>query len=206
LRRRPAARRTGTGGVAFDDPQGRFEELVADNYAALLGYARRRGNQPADAADVVCDVFLVAWRRIDDVPPGREGRLWLYGVARRTLANHRRVGERREALDEKLRLEAEVRRVESPDPFFAEPVNRALGLLSDDDREVLTLTAWEGLSPAEIATLTGVPSGTVRVRLHRARRRLEEILDAEDSVDGRNVLKHVEGLRTTARRGSGGSP
>jgi RNA polymerase sigma-70 factor (ECF subfamily) len=197
LRRRSSARRERSEAA---DRRRRFEELVADNYAPLLGYARRRVGQPADAADVVCDVFLVAWRRIDEVPPDREATLWLYGVARRALANHRRAGERRRALDEKLRLQAEVALVESPDPFFADPVNEALTRLSDDDREVLTLTAWEGLGPGEIATLIGVHPGTVRVRLHRARRRLEEPLEADGSVEPRLVLQHVEGRRAIARR------
>lgn len=179
---------------------------MAENYAALLGYARRRTGQPADAADVVCDVFLVAWRRIDDVPPGAEGRFWLYGVARRALAGHRRGAVRRGALEERLVLEAEISRVESADPFFAEPVNRALRRLPDSDRELLTLTAWEELSPAEIAIILDLPPGTVRVQLHRARRRLERLLAAEDPVKRGTGPRHGRGGRATARPGGEEAP
>jgi RNA polymerase sigma-70 factor, ECF subfamily len=67
-----------------------MEGLVDAHYDQLLGYALRRVDQPTDAADVVCEVLLATWRRIDEVPEGDEAILWLYGVARRTLANLRR--------------------------------------------------------------------------------------------------------------------
>jgi RNA polymerase sigma-70 factor (ECF subfamily) len=74
--------------------EARFEELFARTRSALMGYAVRRVGDPADDADVVAETYLVAWRRLDEVPPGEETRLWLFGVARRVLANHQR-GERR---------------------------------------------------------------------------------------------------------------
>src|SRR6478672_7119633 len=70
--------------------EARFEELFARTRSALMGYAVRRVGDPADAADVVAETYLVAWRRLDEVPPGEETRLWLFGVARRVLANHQR--------------------------------------------------------------------------------------------------------------------
>lgn len=76
-------------GVDLDD---RFRVLYAAHLNAILGYALRRVAAPEDAADVVAETFLIAWRRCADVPPGGEARLWLYGVARRVLANHVRVG------------------------------------------------------------------------------------------------------------------
>jgi len=152
---------------------------MVDNYAALLGYAARRVDQPADAADIVCDVFVVAWRRIDEVPPGHEGTLWLYGVARRTLANAHRSSKRRRALDVRLRAQVEAAPIEPPDAMITAPVREALARLSADDRELITLTAWEGLSPTEIATVIGVEVGTVRVRLHRARLRFKRFLGGD---------------------------
>ncbi|MEV4259420.1 RNA polymerase sigma factor, partial [Spirillospora sp. NPDC049652] len=83
----------------------RFEDLYAENRAKVLGYALRRTGDPQDAADVVAETFLVAWRRLDDVPPGDEARLWLYGVARRVLAGQRRGERRRSALGARLRSE-----------------------------------------------------------------------------------------------------
>src|SRR5262249_25660963 len=80
----------------------RFEALYAAHGRAILGSALRRVSRPADAADVVAEPFLVAWRRLDDVPPGAEARPWLSGVARRTLANHRRGERRRQRLGQRL--------------------------------------------------------------------------------------------------------
>ena len=81
----------------------RFEEIYAANCGPILGYALRRTGNGDDAADVVAETFLTAWRRLDDVPPGDGARLWLYGVARRVLANYRRGERRRFELADRLR-------------------------------------------------------------------------------------------------------
>ncbi|GAA2829592.1 RNA polymerase sigma factor [Kribbella solani] len=164
------------------DDAARFREVFDGNFRALLGYAIRRAESVDDAADVVADTFLVAWRRIGEVPPGDAARLWLYGVARRVLANRRRGDIRRERLGEKLRLEL-VSAV--PDPAETSDsgvvVRAAMARLNDSDRELLMLTGWDGLEPAEAATVLGLPARTVRTRLHRARKRLRNLLgDAFD--------------------------
>jgi RNA polymerase sigma-70 factor, ECF subfamily len=157
----------------------RMEQLVDDHHVALLGYARRRTAQPADAADVVCDVMVVAWRRLEAIPPGDEARLWLYGVARNVLANHHRSASRRSRLGERLRAHLEHLTVPGADETSTDehlPIRQALDRLRPADRELLTLTAWEGLTPAEIATVLDEDPGTIRVRLHRARTRLRTAL------------------------------
>ena len=88
-----------------DDAHIRFRRLFDDAERDLLAYALRRVDRPEDAADVVAETFLVAWRRLDDVPPGEQARLWLYGVARRQLANQRRGQLRRSQLADRLRAE-----------------------------------------------------------------------------------------------------
>lgn len=154
-----------------------FRQMYAANFPPLLGYALRRVEQPADAADVVAETFLIAWRRRHEVPGGPETRLWLYGVARRVLANHHRGDERRERLGDRLRkrLAAVV-----PDPGAEIPerlaVREALARLGELDREVLTLTVWEGLEPREVAEVLGVNPAAVRTRLSRARARLRELV------------------------------
>ena len=80
------------------DHHDRFRDLYTRHFDALLSYALRRVGRPEDAADVVADTFLVAWRRRSSVPAGDEGRLWLYGVARHVLANHRRGVARHPAI------------------------------------------------------------------------------------------------------------
>jgi len=81
----------------------RFEALFTAHSSTVLAYALRRVDVADDAADVIADTFVVAWRRIDEVPPGDEARLWLYGVARRVLANHTRGDRRRTVLAARLR-------------------------------------------------------------------------------------------------------
>ena len=165
-----------------------FRHLYAGTFESLLAYALRRVEQPADAADVVAETFLVAWRRSGEIPPGGEARLWLYGVARRVLANHHRGGRRRQRLGERLRhrLAAGV-----ADPGDEVPqrlaVRAALARLGDLDREVLTLSAWEGLEPREIATVLEVSPAIVRTRLSRARQRLRELL-GDDAGSSGHVL------------------
>lgn len=160
-----------------DDEPARFRRVYADNFPLLLAYAVRRVEQPEDAADVVADTFLIAWRRHRELPRGDEARLWLYGVARRVLANHHRAGVRRERLGERLR--ERLTTVFAADPAAGVPerlaVQAALARLGELDREVLMLTVWEGLEPREAATVLGVNAAAVRTRLSRARARLRDL-------------------------------
>lgn len=163
-----------------DDPHARRFALLFDSHRrAVLGYALRRVDDPADAADAVAETFLIAWRRLRDVPLDPEARAWLLGVARRVLANQRRGARRQVGLAERLAFElpALVAALEPPSETDL-TVRRALARLSDEDREVLLLAAWDGLTPAEIASVIGARPVTVRSRLHRARRRLRAELEA----------------------------
>lgn len=170
----------------------RFEALYRANARHLLGYALRRAARPEDAADVVAETMLVAWRRIDEVPDGDGARPWLYGVARHVLANSRRSIRRRDRLGERLRQD--VRRLVGPEPDLAAGVSaslevrQALAALAVDDREVLQLAAWEGLGPQEIATVLDVSPVAARSRLHRARARLRQQLERHDHVLVRDDL------------------
>lgn len=148
-----------------DTPEDRFEALYAEHYGHVLGYVLRRA-PAAVAADVVADVFLVAWRRLEQVPD--EPLPWLLGVARRTLANERRSGRRRAALVHAL----EERRVGSCDGGEVERLAAAFERIGENDRELLLLIAWEGLTAREAGVVLGVSHAACRVRLHRARRRL----------------------------------
>lgn len=155
-------------------PGDRFEALFEAHHRALLAYAARRCPSLTDAEDVVADVFLVAWRRLGDVPAGEEALPWLYGVARRTVANQRRSTNRRTNLQ--ARLEQTVERpvaIATPD---AEPALDVLARLSDDDQELLRLVAWEELSHAEIAQVLDISVNAVAIRLHRARGRFEQAM------------------------------
>jgi RNA polymerase sigma-70 factor (ECF subfamily) len=158
----------------------RFEQIFVEHHAAVVAYVRRRA--PAEAVDdAVGETFLVAWRRLSRVP--QEPLPWLLTVARNVLATQRRGSRRRDALLSRLRG------VE-PSPY--EPglasadgggrVLEALGRLADRDREALTLTAWDGLTPEQAAAVLRESPGTFRVRLHRARKRLRQQLDEGDGA------------------------
>jgi RNA polymerase sigma factor (sigma-70 family) len=155
----------------------RFEELFRRHYPAVRGYALRR-TSPDAAQDAVAETFLVAWRRLDDLPA--DALPWLFGVARRVLANQRRTSGRGEALEKRLAgagadapdLEASVTE--------SDVVRAALARLSERDREALMLVAWHGLSGRRAARAAGCTRAAFDVRLHRARRRLAALLDDLD--------------------------
>jgi RNA polymerase sigma-70 factor (ECF subfamily) len=169
--------------MAIGSDSDRFRRLFADCERDLLAYALRRVEHAEDAADVVAETFLVAWRRMDRVPAGDDGRLWLYGVARRQLANQRRGELRRSRLADRLRAELPraIASARGPEDHRVAAVRAALARLEEEDREILRLTSWEGLAPSEIAAVMGVPGVTVRSRLHRARKRLRSELLQEDA-------------------------
>ncbi len=155
-----------------------FEDAYRDSGTAVLGYALRRSRTREDALDVMAETFAIAWRRRTDMPADpSEVRPWLFGIARLCLANAARSTHRAGRLGERLAdsfIDGAI-----PDPSTAhehraeqQRVHEALARLSPEDGELVTLIAWEGLTPAQAATVLGLSPGTARVRLHRARIRL----------------------------------
>jgi RNA polymerase sigma factor (sigma-70 family) len=171
------------------DRRVRFDVLYADRQAAVLGYVLRRSGDAEDAADAIAETFLIAWRRLDEVPHGDERRLWLYGVARRVLANQRRGEKRRFALTQRLSTElariplaAEITGTASEPADALHALADAFKRLSEPDREILALQGWEGLEPVQIAAVLGCSRNAARIRLHRARRRLAEQLVRQEAA------------------------
>ena len=175
------------------DRRSRFEAIYAANCTPILGYALRRTANGDDAADIVAETFLTAWRRLDDVPAGDDGRLWLYGVARRVLANHHRGERRKSELSDRLSADLEfVHR----DPEYTgrlAAVAAAFRGLPDADRELLALVGWEGLDHGEIAAVLGCSRNAVRIRLHRARAKFAA---AVARLDSESFVPHPIGDRT----------
>jgi RNA polymerase sigma-70 factor (ECF subfamily) len=155
-----------------------FEEAYRSAGTAVLGYALRRSSSREDALDVVAETFATAWRRRADLPVHPdEVRPWLFGIARRCLANALRSTHRAGRLGARLADAFAADAV--PDPAALHEsradtaaVYRLLEQLSAEDRELVTLIAWEGLTPAQAAAALGLTPGAARVRLHRARTRL----------------------------------
>ena len=141
--------------------------------AAVLAYALRRTSRE-DAADVVAETFLVAWRRLDDVDE-RTALPWLYAVARRVLLSQQRTTRRQQAIAQRVAVGLPEAPAEAP--LGSPRVLEALAALSEGEREVLMLAAWEELSGSEAARVLGCSATAYRIRLHRARKRLRERLD-----------------------------
>lgn len=151
-------------------------------YDQVLAYALRRTSR-GDAEDVVAETYATAWRRFDDVP--EDALPWLYGVARRTLANWRRTLRRRNELYSRIAGELHSSSIAESDPSDtleeAAMMRAALRKLRPKEREALMLVAWEGLDNERSAIAMGVSTTTFAVRLHRARRRYEERIAEADA-------------------------
>jgi RNA polymerase sigma-70 factor, ECF subfamily len=171
---------TGEPGAADGAAERRaFECCFRDRYPDVLAFALRRSADRQAAEDAVAETFAVVWRQRDRIPA--EPLPWLYAIAVRVLANQRRSQRRRSNLEERLAHEAGAGEPVS-DP--AETLDRrrafaaAFSLLSEAEREVLSLVAWEGLGPRDAARVLGCSHGALRVRFHRARRKLAKHLAA----------------------------
>ena len=152
----------------------RFESLLSAHRSQVLAYAMRRTAIAADAEDAAAETFTIAWRKRAEVPS--EPLPWLYGVARRILANQRRSSGRRMALFERLRPAPDARTPMVLGEDSNTPAMVALQRLRPDDQEILRLLAWEGLGNDEIAVVLGITANAVAIRLHRARQRFAQLM------------------------------
>ncbi len=153
----------------MNDDRRRFEALAALIWDPVQRYLHRRCSHDT-AEDVLGEVLLVLWRRLDEVP-ARAELPWAYTVARGCLANARRGEDRRLSLISRLRRE---RPPEAPEPD--DRIGAALARLRPGEAEVLRLWAWEGLEPRDLATVLGCSAGAAASRLSRARAALRDIL------------------------------
>jgi RNA polymerase sigma-70 factor, ECF subfamily len=163
----------------------RFRDIYERHRARVTLYVRRRV-APDSVDDVVAETFLVCWRKLDQVP--REPLPWLYAVARNTLANHHRVTARQ--------VRAPDRRADEAFSPIADDhvLARAFARLSEPDREVLRLVAWEHLSLRDAARALDCSHVACRVRFHRARRRLASQLEQfEEHAAAAETQPHPEG-------------
>jgi RNA polymerase sigma-70 factor (ECF subfamily) len=161
-----------------------FELLYATHHRAILSYCARRC-QRWDAWDAAAEVFVVAWRRFDEIPPPEEARAWLIGVAFRVLANQRRSAGRRARLFEKASRDRAWAPMPDEQVLRNEEdraVIEALSRLSRTDREIVQLALWEELSANDIAVVLGISRAAVDQRFARAKQRLARKLEGDRSV------------------------
>lgn len=166
----------------------RFRQLSDDVSGPLRAYVVRRV-APADVDDVMAEISLVLWRRLDEVP-AEEPLAWCYGVARKQVANQHRGDQRRLRLVDRVRTVDPPREATSwPDDGEHAEVHAALAQLKELDREVIQLWAWEQLAPREIAEVTGLTPNAVSIRLHKAKKKLAALLETpskKNSGSGKN--------------------
>jgi RNA polymerase sigma-70 factor (ECF subfamily) len=163
-----------------------FEAVFQQHHLAVLRFARRRLGEDDAAWDVVSETFLVVWRSWEK-RPSEAGEVlpWLYAIAGNAVRNRRRSQVRTARLTARLATTDSTAVAETTgagDSVADEAVRRdqavrVLERLSDDDREVLLLTVWEGLDAAGLATALSVSQSAAKVRLHRARRRLQALVE-----------------------------
>lgn len=156
-----------------------FEAIASEVFEPLQRFLRRRATVE-EAEEAFSDTLLTIWKRIDDVPD--EAVLpWSYGVARRVLANRYRGARRRRELAEKVIALDPPQPAPDPAAGYDHPeLQVALDALREEDREVLTLWAWEQLEPREIAVVLGVSDNAAAQRLGKAKKRLSKEMARQD--------------------------
>jgi RNA polymerase sigma factor (sigma-70 family) len=161
---------------ARDADARRFEGLYRRTRADVLAYLVRRCATAEEAADTLAETYLVAWQKLHTLSDDEHARLWLFGVARNLSLRGVRRRRVADALVERVALELRASVDPELDEQRDEALWAALDALGERDREIVTLTAWEGLTPREIAVVLGVSANAVRIRLHRARALLKKQL------------------------------
>ncbi|MCH2417101.1 MAG: sigma-70 family RNA polymerase sigma factor [Acidimicrobiales bacterium] len=171
----------------------RFRILYNDLYDDLWRYVQRRSINTEEARDTLSEVFLVAWRRLEDIPAGKEARLWLFGVARNLVKTSWR--KRKRSGDLLVRIGSEMSTKGTTDEELDNSgvlkIVNALQFLSENDQEILRLLAWEDLSHKEISVVLGCSENAVAIRIRRARVRLMKVLQSEKSFSEINNLKEI---------------
>jgi RNA polymerase sigma-70 factor (ECF subfamily) len=161
------------------DQERRLEVLIRANASDLLAYLERRIDPRADAADVLSETFMVAWKKAGKAPADEVGgRMWLFAIARNMLLNAHRSTRRRLAVGIRLRQELEQPLADTDD-LDALALREAVRQLPVGHRELIELVHWEGFSVVEAARITGVSSSTARSRYAAAKQRLRLALAVE---------------------------
>jgi RNA polymerase sigma-70 factor (ECF subfamily) len=176
------------------DRAAKLRKLFVERYRHVLAYAIRRTDRPGDAEDVAAETFAVAWRRIARAPAEEYELAWLYAIAGHVLANQRRSQRRLTALRSRLRtlVPAAPPRDEAEARVEAQDVLASIGKLRPQEREILRLVAWEGLTNAELAVALGCSENAAAIRLHRARKSFADQLAKGIAPAGHSVVGGAE--------------
>jgi len=154
--------------------EARLTALISQNGTDLLAFLKRQVDQPEDAADLISETFVAAWRSLHRLPADDEdSRRWLFGIAKNVLRNHRRGSGRREALADRLRDTMRTTTFEiQPVSDIALDVRSAVASLPEAQRDLIALIHWDGFAINEAAKIIGVTPSTARGRYQKARKSL----------------------------------
>lgn len=177
-------------------PERRFNRLYEQTSDDVLAYLVRRSRSMEDAADALAETYAAAWKKLDTLPDGDRARLWLFGAAQIELRKASSRARSDDGLVAQLANElvaANGHQLSTTDRD--ESLWQAVSQLPARDREILALTAWEGLAPRQIATVMGMSANAVRLRLKRARRTLRAVLEPEQHLQTRTapIVPHSRG-------------
>jgi RNA polymerase sigma-70 factor, ECF subfamily len=167
---------TGEGASRVESREERFGRLYETGRNRVVSYAMRRTHNSEEAADVVAETFAVAWRRLEAIPRGERELPWLFTVARKVIANRVRRNSTHATVVRKVahELSTSSPAMEELDAERLAAIG-ALDQLSDEDREILMLVAWDGLTSRELGWVLSCSPTAARIRLHRARARLNQV-------------------------------
>jgi RNA polymerase sigma factor (sigma-70 family) len=166
-----------------------FRALFEANYERIADFVLRRAASPEDAGDVVSETFLVAWRRLDDLPRGEDATMWLYATARRVLGNQRRTAARRHRLLERIRQQPVPAAGGLGDTGIAAEAFVRLGV---KDQEILGLIAWDGLTHRQLGGVLGCSENAAKLRASRARQRFAAEIERVRPLLTDQVVSHSE--------------
>lgn len=172
-------------GRPSSEDDARFGALYEDTSQDLLAFLLRRCATAEDAADCLAETYRIAWEKRARVPTGEEARPWLFGVARNVARRAQNGEERRTTTSRELALAAERSHAITYPEDSA--VAAALSELSSLDREIVTMLTWDELPPREVASILGLSPNAVRIRAHRARKRLRTLLAERDAGEGADI-------------------
>lgn len=198
----PSKAERSTGHLLIVESQERFDRLFTEQVAAVGRFVVRRVDSGA-VEDVVSETFLIAWRRLEQIPIGTE-RYWLLATARWVISNHLRAVARQRRLSDRLAQQPVEQVTDHADTVYdasddGAVVRAVLARLSVRDQEVLKLAEWDQLPASECAQLLGCTTATYSVRLHRARRRFRQTLEAAGAAE-EDEVSHADESESTRRR------
>jgi len=172
-------------------PSERFRSAYDRTLPGIYRFvARSLGLYLAEIDDAVADVYLAVWRRIDDMPPQPEDRLWVFGIARKVIAQHRRTQVRRAKLTRLLAFQPirSAYSVENKGNDLTSQLLESVSRLPRHEREAIELVVWEQMSYEDAAIALSCSVNAVRIRVHRGRKRILSSIRTASSIEDHHCL------------------